>query len=291
MKYLLMREFIRWKKQFFIDLVTAIALPLISVLIYSGLSNYTIQAMEWLYSMPGDLHNFLGIKRRVNADNVTFYLVAAYSIEVFVITWRSCVRVVDSFWTDEWNGSIFFICGQMYSRSMIYAAKLICAVAGVISTYICMGITISICISNDMGKHTQSVNAADLWPRFGLAVVVTIMLVSIMALYAARAHANMEAGGVWLAEVLLLGSLILGNIYKFVNAFNVLLSINGKDSGGIDRLTEGLKGLYMMSPLSWCNVNPGKPVGSLMVQLVICTVIICITSFFGILGYRKRRFV
>lgn len=65
----------------------------------------------------------------------------------------------------------------------------------------------------------------------------------------------------------------------------------GKNVDIIDRLVEGLKRLYMLSPLSWCNFTMGRPGGSIIIQLLICIVIIYISTGLGISCYTKRRFI
>lgn len=291
MKYLLIREFGKWKKNMLADIIIAISLPLLSALIYVAHGEYVVKAVEWLYSAPGDIFSFLGIKRRVSADNVTFYLAIAYSIEVLVITWRSCMHVIDVFLEDELNGNMFFICDQMYSRKLIYAAKCIWSVFSAVCAYVFMGITMMICIIADSGKQAQCISLQDIFPRYGLGIVVTVMFICLMILYVVYSSAASESTAVLLAQLVMFLSLCMGNLYKFVNALKVLLSSMGKNVDIIDRLIAGLKELYWLSPLSWCNINPGKPRGSVLIQLGLCFVVICITLEFGLSGYKKRKFI
>ncbi len=239
-----------------------------------------------LSSMPIEVRSFWGVSGSIAGWNSFFCMWwTILPLNVWV-AWETCYCAEQSVWREE-EGGIFILCNQWYNRYQIGIAKYIWSVVNFVINYaiICAAYMALALFAGYSGLQS----ADGLWYILGIflkGIFVITMLASLCG-----CHAMLDRGKrrVSLSNGLVLGTLMIGNLYKIFDVAALCMKRAGRDYAGFVRWTGWTKGLRWLSPLSWLNPFTEFGVWRIVLQLLICMIVTGGAAALGLNAYRVRR--
>ena len=89
---------------------------------------------------------------------------------------------------------------------------------------------------------------------------------------------------------MILGSLVIGNLYKIRDLLEHSMKQSGKDMTALVNVLTLSRSLKWISPLSWLNPFTQYQSGVLAAQIIVSLVLSILAAAVGIVGYRIRKF-
>ncbi|MBR1931404.1 MAG: hypothetical protein IJ833_08055 [Lachnospiraceae bacterium] len=281
------REWDYWEKQLVRQLrMELICIGIVFVLfVMSGI--LTGRFSTYIASMPGAVLAFWGLPEGASGGNGLFYMRWILMPLHVWIAWEACNRSMKTIWREEEGGQIYALVNQWYDRYQIGVAKYAWIVISFILKYgIMFGVyTCLSMVAADSGRRMEALT--DLLALFLKGILVMVLLITL-----STCHAMLHKRKVWSvwADVLILGTLVLGNLYKVKDLLGLLMRQSGNDYTGLIRLLGWSEKLRGLAPLSWLNPFTVYSTRAQLGQVVFCLLVSIGAALIGMLGYRIRKF-
>ncbi len=265
-----------WLMQVYTEVICVVAVCVVFILKKVDLNAFA----AYILDMPAAVYAFWGIAPGAETGKAAFYIQWMLVPLHIWMAWRICVLTVRSVWTEEEQGSIYYLCNQWYSRQEMAIAKYLWNVVSFIVNYSILFALCAVLAGNGWGRGRLAV-------FFLKGAFIMVMLLSLSYCYAVISERKSRC---YLIDILLFGTLAAGNLYKFRDLIILLLQRSNRNYAGIYRFTGWLAGLKWLSPLSWLNPFTEPGVKSMVIQIIICLAVTAGSAVLGILGYRIRKF-
>lgn len=291
MGWLWKREWLRWKKSIFKQLLVMAGLPLVFFLIYMGKDSVLLTMGSYVFQMPKEIYVLLGPRPDTQTDNILCYLFLPVVFLNVWIAWKGCMRAVYTVHMDERSGSIFGMCNQLYSRKQLGRMKYLWSVGSFLGNYVIWSLFLILlvavgCVNQEQRIHGIKVIAGMLV----LGSVVHGLLISATFLYTVCRERKSAVQILTRVNWLIFGTLALGNLYKIRDIVYLLIDKLELKGEWFLQALRWLDGLYWLSPLSWLNPYALQWGGAFAIQWVICAIIFGIMVFACIPCYERRNF-
>ena len=238
-------------------------------------------------SMPEVVLAFWGLPGKIGtANGLIFMKWMLLPLNVW-IAWEACNLAMKAIWREEEQGNIYLLCNQLYTRYQIGIAKYTWVILSFIAKYTILCITYT-CLAMVACKSGHRMTELKLFlALFGKGIFVNAMLISL-----ALCHAMLHGRKKWSfwADAVILGSLVIGNLYKIRDLLEHSMKQSGKDMTALVNVLTLSRSLKWISPLSWLNPFTQYQSGVLAAQIIVSLVLSISAAAVGIVGYRIRKF-
>lgn len=280
------REWVHQKKrlirQLLIEIGCIVLICLMYILFYKTFHRFTTYTL----SLPEAVYAFWGIRDVESTSHIFFYIQWVLLPINIGVAWVQCKCAVDNIWMEEKNGSIFTICNQWYGRNQIIIAKYTWSVINFICNYTLLFVSIMVLAGSNSGEQRVQ-EWKHMLGIYGKSIIIMIMLISLSYCYAVFRERKLRT---YMIDVLIFGTLILGNLYKVRDLIVLLVQRSNRNYAGILQTTGWLDALKWVSPLSWMNPFTSYQTMEVILQVIICITLSICAFWLSVLGYRIRRF-
>ena len=278
------------------SMVSGLLLILFSLIILTVfcilLKEQAVQLEELFFGLPAEIHSLSGFPIVPGEYNMQFYYKVYLMIANVIIAIIFCYRVCDVVERDEYDGSIFYLCNQLYSRKEMILGKYFGTVIEYIIQYILMMIMVS-AAEYDVDDKTIELNrlvADNVGLLFG-GICIGILYISISYAFCVYDNKKNELELTLFTVLITLGLLVVGNIRRIIMAISYFISIYKPDAAVADKLKNlgKLKILRNISPLSHLNPNNHYSTG---MWIKVCVISVLLSGVFVLLMlflYRRRH--
>lgn len=288
MKQLLMREWNRERKGWItFQAIVMIASLLIFVLYLVG-NRWLFRLMDLVKSLPAEVYGFIGLPEGVVTGNCAFFLLYFMMVMHLIWIWNGCGDTLRSVYADEECGMSDILYNQWYSRKQMFFAKNVIAVMRLVCGGALWYLELTILFA------AKGFHGAQLWENIGLllgmgikAVFVFLLLLLVtdyLGMKRSRGSGNVDG----ILSGVLLGTLVLGNVYKVFDLLSYVMEYAGRDGSVFAKISGGLSYLYWISPLSWLNPFTQKGLGFSFAQILLC-VILSMLLFVAVIHRVEKR--
>ena len=241
----------------------------------------------YITTMPGAVLAFWGLPEKIGVpDGLTFMKWILMPLHVW-IAWEACNRAMKTIWREEEGGHIYMLCNQWYTRYQIGIAKYTWIIMSFVIKYAIM-FAVYICLALVACKSGQRMTEVKLFIRlFGKGICVIAFLISLAASHA-MLHKR-KARSLW-ADIVVLGTLALGNLYKVKDLLELVMKQSGRDFTRLIRVLSWSGIFKGLAPLSWLNPFTVYTKGIIIAQVLFCLILSGAAAVVGIVGYRIRKF-
>ncbi|MDE6636162.1 MAG: hypothetical protein K2K09_06100, partial [Lachnospiraceae bacterium] len=253
MGYLLKREFRYRKTEVVKDTLMMLAVPVLCMIICMMAKDYMRTLGEYIYMVPEPVYRLFGIAK-TDSYNYWFYIKIVIIFSNVYVMWNLCNGVFYDVGRDEKNGTVFFMCNQLYTRKTIILSKYIASTVSYVIMYILwfLGMMLAGVVSRmNMSIITGGIKEM-LTMMYG-GIIVGILFLSVMFIYAVYDRRKDEYRASVFAGSFVFGTLIAGNLYKLRDIAVWIMDSLEKPYPELSSKLGFLDGFKWISPLSWIN--------------------------------------
>ena len=225
-----------------------------------------------------------GYMEEMDTERIEFYIYPIIMILQFCLIWRACNLTTRCIYEDELNGTIYYICNQVFSRAELAVAKFIWMVLrfGIVYGLNVMIVSIAMVLGSgeDMAEYVL------LLPK---GIIVGTFFIVITLLFCMIRKKNHYYEYDIRIQLLLLVPIIASNLYKIVNVFCWV----GNYIGVGDKLFNSFDEIILLkylSPLSWLNPYLGYSNEKQITYFFILATISILCCLAYVHLYKKRNF-
>ena len=288
MGYLLKREF-RYKRRDVIrDVLVQLAAPALCMAACIFASDALKVFGAYIYMLPEPAYRLLGLEKELNY-NYWFYIKVIIMFSNIYIMRNVCKGVFSDVDRDEKNGSIFFMCNQLFSRKAIIISKYIASAASFVTTYI-LWFAGMMLMGVAAGMKTRNIagNIKEMLPMMCGGIIIGILLLSFTYIYAVYKRKKSEYRASVFVNFIIFGTLIAGGLYKLKNVVLWIMDYLKKPHPGLFENFEFLDGFRWFSPLSWANPFVVHNMKEWIALTLAAFIISCVSVVCAIFLYEKR---
>lgn len=293
MKWLLKRDWNTDKKALLIQICTLVGIPWLLFILCKIKEDIFLRAFSYIFRVPQELYAFLGLTSEVQVCVWHYLLFPVVFLNAWAV-WKNAVRAKLIIRREEHTKSIYLLCNQLYTRQQILLEKYIWSMAGSLGIHLLWGISLLVLASLTSADPTQK--AANTGTALALLLIgcaVNLLVISVMFLYTVCKSTRKKAGYSSGADLLIFGTLALGNAYKLRDAFYLLmakLKVEGDWLVKLKGILGWLEKLYWLSPLSWLNPYKAQMNKYAGIQIGICILLAAAFAVLTVYFYKKREF-
>lgn len=263
--------------------------PIAIFLLYYFHKEWLFQTASAVLSLPEEIYAFVGLNSSVTTGNIRFYILFGVILLQIWIVWNACWRTLQLLQADERTGSICSMCNQWYTRRQLGMGKLICSLtAFFLQNILWYGIVLLFILLGSTNAEQRMITLSTvllLWLRSSL---VTGMLISLTFGIGVFLKQPVRKGMPWV-DGILMGSLLIGNLYKVRDLLRWFLEQILAGFGGIRGNWGWMDQGYWLSPLSWLNPFRDLSGRTIAIQSLLCIGIAIAGIVIGLKGYESRR--
>lgn len=288
-----LREWKRDKKTWMMQQLVVMGISLLIFLLYLINKNCLFAVVSLIKNLPREFSILLGFDAATETGNLSFFLLYSGMILSFLFIWNAMSRCGRGFYADEFNGSVYSLCNQWYSRKQLFRIHYECSVLSFLTGYLMWYLELMLLILIGSLNASQRIRGMGMLTGMMLrGLFVGWMLISLISLFAVAPKSGRRIQTENWISALLLGTLAVGNLYKIRDMIGWFITCIGRDSSVLMRAFKWLDGLYWMSPLTWINPftdNAGMKFG--VIQIFLCTGISLFATKLAYSRYEKRNLV
>ena len=194
---------------------------------------------------------------------------------------------------DEENGSIFYMCNQLYGKCDFARAKYLYSVAHYAVSYAVwyLFMMIFVVISNIGGKAGLFVGVADMTKDMVMGLAVGIMYVSIIFLYVSWSEMREESNYSLFTGMIVAGPVELANLYKVADIIMWTVIKIGREVSFLKEVTKNLELFRKISPLSWMKPFESRSLTEYVIYIFVAVFVAVVAYFTGVKRYGNKTFV
>lgn len=288
MGYLLKRE-MRYKRGDIVrDVLMRLAAPMFCMLACMFASEALKVFGGYIYMLPEPAYRLLGLEKELYY-NYWFYIKIIIMFSNAYIIWNMCNDVFYDLARDEKNGSLFFMCNQLYKRKQIIISKYIASAVSFVMSYVLwfdgmmlMGFAAGM-KSGGIGEHIKQ-----MLPMLYGGIITGFIFLSFTYVYAIYKRRKDENQASVFVNCIIFGTLTAGNLYKVRDVLFWMMDYFKKPHPGLSAKLAFLDGLKWVSPLSWMNPFSVHDRKEWLVMTSAALVISCLSVAAAVLLYEKR---
>lgn len=253
MRYLLRRE-LKYKKMDVVkDTLMMLAVPVLCMILCMIASDYMRTLGKCIYMIPEPLYRLFGIAN-TDSYNYWFYIKIIIIFSNICVVWNLCSDVFYDVGRDEKNGSVFFMCNQLYTRKTIILSKYIVSAVSYVVMYILWfaGMMLAGVLSKPNMRIITGGIKEMLTMMYG-GIIVGILFLSVTFIYAVYDRRKDEYEASMFTGLFIFGTLITGNLYKLRDIAVWIMDSLEKPYPELSSRLGFLDGFKWISPLSWIN--------------------------------------
>lgn len=288
MGYLLRRELKYRKADIVRDTLILLAAPLLCMVAYMAAGGYMRAFGQYIYMLPEPAYRLLGLGQ-ASVYNYNFYLKVIIIFSNIYVMWNMCNGVFYDVNRDENNGSVFFMCGQLYPRKIIILSKYIASAAAYAATYILWFAGMMVMAAAAGIKYGNIADRVkEMFPMLYGGIIVGILFISFTYIYAVYGRKKDEYQASAFVSLVVFGTLVFGNLYKVKNVVLWIMDYLRKPHPGLSTKLGFLDGFRWISPLSWINPFEGHDMKEWLILTLAAFIISGVSVAAAVFLYEKR---
>lgn len=288
MGYLLKREF-RYKREDVIrNVLMWLAAPALCMIACLSASEVLKVLGTYIYMLPEPVYRLLGLEKELYY-NYWFYIKVIIMFSNLYIMWNLCSGVFYDVDRDERNGSIFFMCNQLFTRKAIILSKYIASAVSFIATYVLWFAGMMLLgVAAGMKSRNIAGHIKEMLPVMYGGIITGILLLSFTYIYAVYKAQKSEFRVSVFVNFTIFGTLIAGSLYKIRDIVFWILDYFKRPHPGLSEKLEFLSSLKWLSPLSWINPFAVHDVDEWLAVTLAALIISCASVAAAVFLYEKR---
>lgn len=287
MRSLLLKQ---WKREIIHNIILGFVFFLLVFIAYKTGKSFLFKVMSVVKSLPEAACAVLGIFYSTETGNILFYFLFTELFLQAWLAWKACAKIAYMIRGDELSGRVYNVCNQLFSRKQLAICYYLCGIIYTLTIYLVWnGILLLFAL---VGSFNQEQRIASLLTvsRVSLkGTFVLILLISVSFMCSTVLKRRNE--GRPIANLLVFGTLLLGNGFKLVDLMIVTAGYLEKDTGSLQAISAAMRNLSWLSPLSWMNPFSQAKWNISAVQMIICILGSGLSFYIGLYLYRRRSFI
>ena len=293
MKELLKREIRRDGYDILRSAGLMLIIPFVLIILQILFADKMHQLCEVVCTLPEPAGLLFRPKNTIFMTDYAVLLSVVIMICNFVIVWNACQNTVYIMNADEENGTIFYMCNQMYAKRDFARAKYVYSVMHFALTYGIwyVGMIVFAMVSNIAVEKPLLTGVVDMFGDMLMGVLVGILFVSLTFLYVVWTEIREDESYSFYIGAILVGTVVLANFSKVVDIIVWIMDNRGVGVAGLEAAAGKLEMFKVISPLSWINPFVKMTAVSVITYVAVVVVMSVASYVIGVKRYEKRNLI